>query len=193
MHCNTVSSNRVICLNWIHLPPLPPQLTTGSSFLHFSLQWCMYEMFHASSNGRHVFNVINIWSNFLSVLKLIYNQIIKTNKQPNHFYNSLFRHLLNNSDSRQHNPTNPLETAQSKHFNKAFTLLTLTSISATIISTSESSRTIFAGQEFKVARYWKTVVTVAPWAIDPNVGKPLKLFSPVLWVAFYTPAAYQLA
>lgn len=38
----------------------------------------------------------------------------------------------------------------------------------------------------------KSVFTAAPWAINPNVVKPLKLFSRALRAQFYTPTAYQL-
>lgn len=52
---------------------------------------------------------------------------------------------------------------------------------------------MFVGEEFDAAFYWKSVVAVAPGAIDPNAAKPVNLFIPALRAAFYTPAAYQLA
>lgn len=81
---------------------------------------------------------------------------------------------------RQHNPPNPKKATQHKHSN--MNLLTLTSISATIISTSESSRTMFVND----ACYWKSVLPVALWAIGPNVGKPLKCWA-VLWELRFIP------
>lgn len=89
--------------------------------------------------------------------------------------------------SRQQNPANPLETTQRKNFNKDSSLLTETSISSTIISTSGSSKTMFAEDVLNAVRYRKLQSVVALWAIDPMAGKSLKLLSPAPQASFIPP------